>query len=463
MKLLRHILFFGALLSLSACATMGRHASKSAASAARATMGLDSLFGPTYGGADTASLAAVPWREFFTDPYLQALIDSGLRHNADLRIASLRVVQAEAALRAAVGAFAPALSVGPQGELSGFGRSAASKTYKLALSADWELDLSGRLQAQKRGAAAAADESRAYRQAVRTQLIATIAGSYYNLLMLDAQLRLSREAAQSWAETVRALSVQKQVGLANEAAVAQAEANRLQVEGTALGLQRSISEQENALCTLVGTTPRRIARGTLSDGGFPERLATGVPLQLLDNRPDIRQACHALQRACHATQAARAAFYPQLTLSGLAGWSNTDGSTLANPGRFLWNALASLTQPLLSHGRNRAALETARAQEEEALTSFRQSLLNAGAEVNNALTQWQTARRQIATDSSRIASLRNAVRTTQMLMRHSDSATYLEVLTAQQALLEAELGEKQDLFAKIQGVINLYHALGGGE
>lgn len=195
---------------------------------------------------------------------------------------------------------------------------------------------------------------------------------------------------------------------------------------------------------------------------FPDSLSVGVPLQLLDNRPDIRQAEYNLQSAFYATNIVRAAFYPQLTLSGTLGWTNNSGAAIVNPGKMLWNALASVTQPLFNRGTNRANLEIAKAQQEEALTSFQQSLLQAGAEVNNALTQWQIANKKLDIDNSQIEALRKTVESTQLLLRYSDDKSYLEVLTAQQSLLQAELTEKQDVFNKIQGVINLYHALGGG-
>lgn len=423
----------------------------------------DSLFGPEAAGLqDTAGIAALSWRELFADKKLQTLIDSGLARNADLRIAALKVTEAEATLRASRLAHLPSLSFAPQGQLGGFDGHTAPETYSLALSAEWELDIAGRLTNQKRGAAASLGMSRAYRQAVQTQLVATIANSYYNLLMLDAQFDISRRTLDSWTETLRTLKVRKNVGESTEAAVAQAEANMLAVEGSLLTLRKQIREQENSLSTLLGTAPHPIERTSLAGQVFPDSLSTGIPLRLLDNRPDIRQAEYDLKRAFYATRTARAAFYPQVTLSGTLGWSNTDGSAIANPGRWLWNAVGSLAQPLFNRGKNTANLRIAKAQQEEALTSFRQKLWQAGAEVNNALTQWQTAQGRLDVDRRQIAALQAAVRGTRLLMEHSDGASYLEVLTAQQALLQAELTEAQDMFGKIQGVINLYHALGGG-
>lgn len=404
----------------------------------------------------------LPWRALFTDPKLQSLIDTGLVNNSDLRIASLRVREAEASLRAAKLAYLPSASVTPQGQLSRFDGN-GTQTYNLALSADWELDIAGRITNAKRGAIATAAMQHEARQAVQTQLVATIANSYYNLLTLDSQLDISQRTLKSWQETLRTLEVMKKVGESTEAAVAQARANTLAVEGSIATLGQQIREQENSLNVLIGVAPRHIDRTTLARQSFPDSLSAGIPLRLLGNRPDVRQAEYNLQAAYYATRVARAAFYPQVTLSGTIGWTNNGGAAIVNPGSWLLNAIGSLTQPLFNRGKNTANLEIAKAQQEEAKVSFQQKLLQAGAEVNNALTQWQTAQKRLEIDSQQASALRDAVRSTRLLLQHSSSATYLEVLTAQQSLLQAELTEAQDTFNKIQGIINLYHALGGGK
>lgn len=422
----------------------------------------DSLYGSGVTVVDTGSIAASPWPELFTDPMLQALIREGLENNSDLGIARLCVKEAEATLFSSRLAYLPSASLSPQGGLSSYDGAKASKTYTLAASAEWEVDLFGRLTNAKRSARAALEGSRAYRQAVQTQLVATIANSYYNLLMLDRQLDISRRTAQSWAEVLRTYEAKMQVGEATEAAVAQAKASKLSVDASVLTLQKQIREQENSLSALLGSVPRRIRRSTLEEQQFPDTLAVGVPLQLLERRPDVRQAEQSLAQAFYATNAARAAFYPSITLSGSAGWTNNAGTIISNPGSWLLSALGSLTQPLFNRGQNIANLRIAKAQQEEALLSFRQSLLKAGGEVNDALMQWQTANSRLRIIGQQIAAAQAAADNTRKLMEHSNRATYLEVLTAQQTLLQAELTEANDKFDKIQGVINLYHALGGG-
>lgn len=422
----------------------------------------DNLFGDDIEQTDTSSISSIDWRTFFTDGKLRPLIERGLENNADLRIAALRVKEAEATLQSSRLAYLPSLSLNPQGTSSSYGGGKPANTYSLSLSTEWELDIAGKLTNEKRQAQATAYMYEAAHRAVQTQLIATIANSYYSLLMLDAQLDISRRTLESWEETLRTLQLQKQTGETTEAAVAQAQANMLAVESSILSLQKQIKAQENSLSVLLGSTAGKIERNTLSAQTFPDTLAIGVPLQLLERRPDIRQAEHSLQAAFYATNSAKAAFYPQLTLSGTLGWTNSDGSSIANPGKWLTNAIGQLTQPLFNRGKNIANRTIAEARQEEAAVAFQQKLLQAGTEVNDALTQWQTARSLLRIDSERISALKEAVRSTRLLLLHSGESSYLEVLTAQQALLQAELTETQDIFAKIQGVVNLYHALGGG-
>lgn len=341
------------------------------------------------------------------------------------------------------------------------GACAGTRTYDLAAAAEWEVDLFGKLLNEKRGAAAALAGQEAYRQAVETQLVATVANSYYTLLMLDRQLEITRSTSEVWAENVRVMEALKRAGQTTEMAVAQTVAEQASVEASVLALERQVLQTENALCVLLGTTPRTIDRSTLDAQRFPDSLAAGIPLRLVDRRPDVRQCEAALAEAYYATNTARSAFYPSITLGGTAGWTNAAGAAISNPGQWLFTAVGSLVEPLFARGRNRANLKIAQAQQQEALVNFRQSLLTAGAEVNDALVQWQTARRRLELDNRQVEALRSALRSAELLMQHS-SQNYLEVLTARQALLQAELDAASDCFDKIQGIINLYHALGGG-
>ena len=404
----------------------------------------DSLYRQSVAAEDTVSLASLSWKELFTDPQLQQLIDIGIRNNTDLNIARLRVEEAEALLLSSKLAYLPSVSLTPQGTMSSAGGTKTSKTYNLAASADWELDIFGKLTNAKRGAKAVLEQSEAYRQAVQTQLVATIANSYYTLLMLDKQLDITHRTAETWDENLRAMKALKKAGQTTEMAVAQTEATKLSTDASVLSM-----------------TSQPVKRSTLDSQEFPESLSTGVPLQLLQRRPDIRQKEAELAAAFYATNQARSAFYPSITLSGSAGWTNSAGGVIVNPGQWLLSAVGSLVQPLFNRGQNIANLKITKARQEEALLTFRQSLLDAGAEVNDALVQWQTARGRLRLSKQQVASLQSAVRSSELLMRHS-SQNYLEVLTARQTLLQAELSVASNRFDEIQGVINLYHALGGG-
>lgn len=409
---------------------------------------------------DTASIATLGWRNLFSDKNLQALIEKGLERNTDLRVAHTRVKAAEAVLMNARLSYLPSVVLAPDGSISGTEGAKAIKTYNLAASASWEIDLFGKVTNAKREALAALEGSRAYRQAVETQLIATIANSYYMLLMLDRQLIISEQTLITWKETEHSIEALKRAGKSNDAAVLQAKANRLALEASVVSIRKSIRETENGLSALLADTSHDIMRGALQKQQFPDTLSAGLPIQLLANRPDVRQAEWNLAQAYYATNAARSAFYPSLTLSGSTGWTNNVGGVVVNPGSWLFSAVGSLMQPLFNKGTNIANLRQAKARQEEALILFQQSLLDAGKEVNNALTRWQSARIRMDYVNQQIMTLQEAVRKTELLMQHT-STNYLEVLTARQRLLEAELTQAQDKFEEIQGVIDLYHAVGG--
>lgn len=422
----------------------------------------DRLYGEEAEATDTLSaLGNLAWRSLFTDPYLQALIEEGLASNTDLLSAYLRIEESEASLKAAKLAYLPSFALSPQGTVSSFDGGKATQTYSIPVAASWEIDLFGRLRNAKRQTQAVYAQSREYAQAVRTRLVASISNAYYTLLMLDAQLEISEHTEKAWKESLEATRALMAAGLANEAAVAQTEATYYSIGTSILDLREQINQVENSLSLLLADTPHSIPRGKLAGQVFPEDFSVGIPLQMLSNRPDVKSAEHALEEAFYGVNQARSAFYPSLVLSGNAGWTNSAGAFIANPGKFLATAVGSLTQPLFNKGQNIAQLKIAKARQEEAALSFRQTLLNAGSEVNDALTQYQTARNKSAYYEKQIASLDRAVESTSLLMQHGNT-TYLEVLTARQTLLNARLAHVSNRFKEIQGVIDLYQALGGG-
>ena len=335
------------------------------------------------------------------------------------------------------------------------------KTYNIGATASWEADIFGKITNAERGARAALESSRAYAQAVQTQLVATIAESYYTLLMLDAQLAISEQTSANWNEMTATLEALVEAGKSNDVAVHQARANSTALEASILNIRKSISETENTLSALLKEPSHEIKRGTLDSQNFSDEISVGLPVALLSNRPDVRKAEAELAEAFYATNSARSAFYPNLTLSGSVGWTNNNGAII-NPGKWLSNAIAQITVPLFNKGTNIANLRIAKARQEEAVLRFEQSLLEAGREVNDALTEWQTADKRITLDRKQIEDLQAATDKTQLLMQYT-SATYLEVLTARQSLLNARLTLVQDQIEKIQGIIHLYNALGGGK
>lgn len=448
----KHIILISAALLLSGCGVYRRYE--------RPNVRTENLY-TQYDSSDTTTVADKKWHELFTDPCLQKLMEQALAQNTDLRVAYLKTEEAKAVVQNAKLAYLPSANINVEGAVSRFDGT-TSKTYNPGAGASWEIDLFGKLTAAKREAAAALESSEAYRQAVQTQLVSTVADSYYTLLMLDCQLGINTETQKNWAATIHALEALKRSGRSNEPAILQARANLIALENAEITLRKSISETENALSSLLAMPSQSIERGVLDSQSFPDELSVGVPLQLLSKRPDVRQAESELARAFYATNAARAAFYPSINLAGTAGWTNNGGGIVLNPGQWLLNAIGSLTQPLFNRGTNIANLKIAKARQEEAVLLFRQSLFNAGEEVNNSLTQLQSARKRIANDLRQIDILKDAVRKTELLMRHSPNTTYLEVLTAQQSLLEAENTLTQDRFDEIQGIVHLYHALGGG-
>lgn len=421
----------------------------------------DKLFGEEVATDSLNSLAGLSWQEMFTDPQLQELIELGLQRNTDLQSAHLRVKEAEASLLSAKLSYLPSFYLSPQGTVSSFDKGKAAQTYSLPVTASWEIDIFGRLTNAKRRAKAVYEQSKEYEQAVHTQLIASIANVYYTLLMLDAQYEIMLTTEASWKESVDATRAMKAAGMVTEAALAQTEAAYYSIQTSVLDMKEQINQAENSMSLLLADVPHRIPRGKLVNQTMPENFSVGVPLQVLAKRPDVRSAEFALAQAFYSTNSARSAFYPSINLSGSAGWTNNAGSAIINPGKFIASAVASLTQPIFNRGQNIAQLKIAKAQQEEARLSFEQALLNAGSEVNNALTQYQIAQDKSKYFERQVTSLQTAVKSTRLLMQHGNT-TYLEVLTAQQSLLSAQISQVANRFTEIQGVITLYQALGGG-
>ena len=411
--------------------------------------------------ADTTSFGNLPWRTVFTDPQLQTLIQQGLDKNADLLNAALNVKMLQAQLAVAKLAFLPNITLSPQGTLSSFDGSKTSKTYQLPVTASWSVDLFGNLLSVKRNAQMQLLASKDYQTAVKTNVISGIANLYYTLLMLDRQQEILDEMASLTKETWDMMALQMRFGRARSTSVQSAEASYYSVLAQSADMKRQIREMENSLSLLIGQPGQQIPRGKLYDQMLPTEFSTGVSLQLLSNRPDVHAAEMKLASCFHNVQTARSRFYPSIRISGTGAFTNSAGAAVINPGKWLLSAVGSLTQPIFANGQLIAGLKVAKAQQEQAFNDWQNLVFKAGNEVSNALVSYNTYAERSQLDSKQTELYRKNVEDTRQLYMSSGSS-YLEVISAQANLLNAEISNVTDDFYKMQAVVSLYSALGGG-
>ncbi|MFW0714983.1 efflux transporter outer membrane subunit [Pedobacter sp. N23S346] len=421
---------------------------------------------------DTTTMADLPWKTLFSDTTLQSLIQRGINENLDLKQAIERIKISEATLRQSRAAFLPSL----QADVSvtdakqaaaalnfpaGININLETQTYRAQLSTAWEADIWGKLSSAKRSAFATLLQSDAAKRAVQTQLIATIANSYYTLLALDKQLAITEQTIKIRRQDVETMKALKEGAVVNGAAVVQSEANLYAAEVTLPDLKRSIKEAENALNIALAQAPGTVNRTTLDQQVAFSNLQTGVSAQLLQNRPDVIAAEFGFRAAFENTNVAKTYFYPALTLTAAGGLTSLQLSNFFDNSIF-YNLVGGLTQPIFAKGANKARLTTAQANQQIAFYTFQQTLLTGGQEVSNALYAYQTAEEKEATRAKQIASLTKAVDFTKELLRYSSATNYTDVLTSEQSLLTAQLSGINDKLQKLQSVVNLYRALGGG-
>ncbi len=411
---------------------------------------------------DTTSFANIPWRSVFTDPQLQTLIEKTLANNPDLLNAALNIDMAEAQLKVAKLAFLPGITFTPQGTISTWDGQKANKTYSLPVNASWDANLFGSLTAAKRSVQVSMLQMKDYQVAVQTKLIANVANMYYTLLMLDKQLQIVTDMEKLTKDTWDIMKVQLQtVRGVRSTAVQSAESNYLSVQTQKEDIKRQIRETENSLSLVMGEQAHAISRSTLDAQSLPTTFSTGVGVQLLSNRADVHANEMALANCFYNIEVARSRFYPSLTISASGAYTNSGGMGITNPGKILLSAVGSLTQPIFMKGQLRAGLRVAEDQYKQALNTWQSSVLSAGSEVSNALVLYNASDAKSKLEQKRIAVLKKNVEDTRNLMA-SAGATYLEVITAQSNLLNAQLNQVQDDFSKMQAVVNLYYALGGG-
>lgn len=413
---------------------------------------------------DNNAFGNLLWENVFTDPKLAALINEALENNTNLRNAQLNVEVAQANVLGAKLAYLPSVALGPNGAGASYAGSDINWTYSIPAQVSWEVDIFGKLLNSKRGAQAALMKTEAYAQAVRSQIISAVATTYYSIAALRNQLALSRSTAILWGQTVQTMKDLKEAGKGvTEAAVVQSTANYYSIQASITDMEVSLNQLNNTMALLLATTPRQwdIAEDVALN--VPHILRAGVPMQELASRPDVRAAEQDLAVAYYATNSARAAFYPGISIMANGGFSNLLGSMIKNPGDWFYQLAGSLSAPLFARGQNIARLKASKAQQKQALNNFEYTLMSAASEVSNALTVYEKSIEKSELLKVQVANLEKSVDYTKDLMLYSTGTTnYLEVLTAQQSLLNAQTSQINTELARARAVINLYQALGGG-
>lgn len=404
----------------------------------------------------------ISWRQFFTDPLLQQLIEQALANNTDLASARITVEQSEASLKAARLGYLPAFNIAPQGALSSFDRSPVAKTYSLPLQMSWDIELFGSITNKKRAAKAVLLQAQCSEETVRSNLVSAVAQHYSMLQILDRQLEILVQTDSLWGASLETQKRLWENGKAYSTAVNQMESSWLNVKTQIVDTRRSIRSTENSLCKLLVITPQHITRDKWGTHALSSSIALGgFSAEMLRNRPDIRLADHMIEEAYYNIQTARAAFFPTLTLSGTIGWTNNSGAGIVDPGKLLLNIMGQMTQPIFMRGQLKANLKITKLTQEDLRNKYVQAIINAGNQVNEALADFQATAQKHEYYHRQVATLHDAFTGTHKLMDNG-KASYLEVLTAQESLLSAQLSEAMNMYSGTQALIALYIALGGG-
>lgn len=462
MKIHRYLLGLILLVALSSCQVVNQYKKPEVDTA--------DLYGQMVSN-DTTTIASIPWKEYFSDPLLVGLIEEGLANNYDLQIAYTRIQQTEASLGMARAAYFPSVSLVGQANQSRSSNGSRGKdvlgyhseSYTLGISASWELDIWGKLNRQSRASYAQFLNSHAYKNLIQTSLIANIATSYYSLMALDEQLRITRETIVLLGENLETMEALKEAGLLNGASVEQSKSLLYSTQTSVPDLESAIKQLEHSICTMLGRKVGYIVRNSIYDQNYPTHLEYGIPAQMLTQRPDVQQAELSFRYAFEMTNAAQASFYPSITLSsGTIGYGTSN--TLSNffkPENIFASIVGGLTQPIFAKKQLTANLKITKAQQQEALLTFEKTVLSASQEVTDILFSFDSSLKKNETREKQLEACRNSVYFTQELLKAGD-ANYTEVLTAEQNLLSAQLSQVNDKLEQLQYTVNLYKALGGG-
>jgi outer membrane protein, multidrug efflux system len=460
-----HIIVLVAVLSLTSCKVTDAYQEPAART--------ENIYRTDQPAEDSASIANLSWKKFFTDSQLQHLIQEGLNNNTDIKNAILKISESQASLTQAKLGYYPTLDgsfkvtrakqSAKSLNLGGFSNQINLKTttYQLGLSASWEADIWGKIGSLKRKALANYLESEAAQRAVQTQLISSIATYYYQLLSLDKQLEITEETIENRRKDVETMKALKESAVVTGAAVVQSQANKFSAEVSVPDLKKQIRETENVLSVLLGRAPGAIERGSLDNQTSVSSISTGVSSELLRRRPDIQQAELQFRSAFEDVNVAKANFYPSLTLTAEGGFASLKLKDFFNQSIF-YNLIGGLTQPIFSQGKNKASLAIAKAQKEAAYNTYQQTILNAGQEVSDALFSYENALEKQKIRAEQLIYLNKSVEFTKELLRFTSNTNYTDVLTSEQSLLAARLNDVNDKLQELQAVVSLYGALGGG-
>lgn len=412
---------------------------------------------------DSTSLPYLGWEQVFTDPILQGYIRRALADNTNLENARLNIDAAKAQLKGAKLSYFPSVAITPNGGTASYGGSHMNWSYTIPAAVNWEIDAFAKILNRKRGAQVGVEQAEAYRQAVQSQIVCGVASTYYAIVLLNQQLDLTKRTAQIWKDQVSSMELMMNAGMTNNAAVVQSRAQYYSIMASIPDLENSLQTTHNALCLLLNTYPGQTWPVTSSlDFTMPTVVETGVPMSYLAARPDVRAQERALAAAYYQTNAARAAFYPSLNISAQGGFTNLLGSIISNPGKWFIQLAGQLTAPIFSRGQNIATLEAAKASQQIALNNFEYSVLAASADVSDALIGIRTNQEKREALIKQVENLEKSVEYTTELFSYGQSTTYLEVLTAQSGLLNAQMASLACWHSKVSSLISLYQAVGGG-
>ncbi|MFV0230746.1 efflux transporter outer membrane subunit [Empedobacter falsenii] len=419
---------------------------------------------------DSANVATVSWKQIFTDSQLQALINQGLQNNLDIRSALQNIAVAEAYAKQGKAGYLPTLSVGPKysftesSKNTPFGAMMTDRSqnqYELSGNLSWEADIWGKIRSNQRASAATYLQTIEAHKAVKTQIVASIANAYYNLLALDEQKRILDKTLINREQSLETTKALKEAGSVTEVAVNQTEAQLYSVKSMLVDVENGIKLNENVMSILLGTNPQSINRTNLASQQVNQTLSVGVPAQLLENRPDIKAAEFGLMNAFENVNIANANFYPSLTISATGGVQGIDIDKLFNAQSLFASVIGGLTQPLLQQRRLRTQKEVALANQENALINYKSKILNASKEVSDALYTYDAATKKVEYKQKEYQLYNQAITYSEELLNYG-MANYLEVITARDNGLNAELNVVDAKLTSLSSMVELYRAVGGG-